>query len=42
MASVGDKIEKGETVDSVKAVDVNHCIWIAMHGSGFGKSQWRY
>ena len=41
LAAVGNKIEKGESVEAVRKIDVNHGIWIAMHGAGFGKSQWR-
>ena len=42
LAAVGNMIERGENVEAVKHINVDHGIWIAMHGAGFGKLQWRY
>ena len=41
LAEVWDRIERGEEVQPKKTLDVNHSIWLATTGAGFGKMQWR-
>ena len=41
LAEVGNKIEKGEKVNALRSLDINHSIWLASLGAGFGKLQWR-
>ena len=40
LAAVGEKIEKRDTVEAKKSLCLNHGIWLATKGAGFGKKQW--
>ena len=41
LAETGTRIEKGESVQPKKTPNINHSIWLATMGAGFGKRQWR-
>jgi hypothetical protein len=41
LAEIGGRIEKGEAVQPKMTMEVNHGIWLANKGAGFGKRQWR-
>ena len=40
MAEFGTTVERGGKVQVKKSPNVDHCIWLATHGAGFGKMQW--
>ena len=41
LAETGDRIERGEVVQPKNTLEINHSIWLATMGAGFGKKQWR-
>ena len=41
LAETGSLIERGEVVQPKRTLEINHSIWLATMGAGFGKKQWR-
>lgn len=41
LAETGARIEKGEVVQPKQTMELNHGLWLATKGAGFGKMQWR-
>ena len=41
LSETGEKIESGEVVQSKLRLEIDHGLWLATTGSGFGKQQYR-
>ena len=41
LAETGSRLERGESVQPMRTMEVNHACWLITFGGGFGKSQWR-
>ena len=41
LAETGARIEKGEVIQPKQTIELNHGLWLATKGAGFGKMQWR-